>query len=82
MTPRAHAVLVAIALSLAGGRVASSADTGREPHIVNGVPTQQRPTTGALLLGDPSILLFGTCSGTPGTPGKCSNIDLACTDSS
>src|SRR3989442_9746062 len=64
MTPRGHAVLVAIAVSLAGGWAASSADSGREPHIVNGVPTQQRPTTGALLLGDPSTLLFGTCSGT------------------
>src|SRR5437899_10788013 len=36
-----------------------------EPRIVNGVPTQQRPTTGVLLLRNASFnSFFGICSGT------------------
>ncbi len=64
MTRPSHAVLVAIAFSLAGAPVAGSGDTGRDPRIVNGLPTQQRPTTGALLVGNPGTFLFGICTAT------------------
>jgi hypothetical protein len=37
---------------------------GAVPHIVNGVPTQERTTTGALLVRSDADTLFGICSGT------------------
>lgn len=58
------ALAVALALSFLGTCAACrTAHAGESPRIVNGVPTQERPTTGALLIGFDGFL-GGICSGT------------------
>jgi len=57
---RARLAFPLLALLLVGRRADAV-----EPRIVNGVPTQQRPTTGVLLLRNASFsAFFGICSGT------------------
>ena len=54
-----------LSILLLGSPAALAADLpGGDPRVVNGVPTQSRPTTGALLLTDGTGSYALACSGT------------------